>query len=95
MSNNISQDTIISRTKGKDVVYSDLDDELIILLDSAGKVCSLNQTARYIWLMLAEDISFGEICTQLRQTYIVGEQECRIEVTRLVKHLKELGLVTI
>jgi hypothetical protein len=93
MATKIESTTIVRR--GKDIPFSQLDDELLAIDAQAGYCYSLNETAGRVWDLLATPISLDAICAQLRREYAVDEQTCRREVTTLLQGLCDAGLVQV
>jgi hypothetical protein len=89
----LSDTTLVQR--GKDIPFSQLDDELLAIDAQAGYCYSLNETAGRVWDMIATPMSLGAICAQLRREYAVDEPTCRREVTALLQGLCDAGLVQV
>jgi hypothetical protein len=81
--------------RGKDILFRQLDDELLAIDSQAGYCYSLNETAGRVWELIATPISLDAICAQLRQEYAVDEQACHREVTTLLQRLCDAGLVQV
>jgi hypothetical protein len=93
MATKLETNTILQR--GKDLPFSQLDDELLAI-DPAGGYCySLNETAGRVWDLLATPNSLGAICAQLQREYMVDEQTCHDDVSSLVQGLCDAGLVQV
>jgi len=90
---NLQPTTLLRR--GKDIPFSQLDDELLAIDSQAGYCYSLNETAGRIWDLIATPLTFDAICAQLRNEYTVDEQTCRAEVTALLQGLFDAGLVQV
>jgi hypothetical protein len=93
MATKIESTTIVRR--GKDIPFSQLDDELLAIDAQAGYCYSLNETAGRVWDLIATPMSLEAICAQLRKEYTVDEQTCRREVTTLLQGLCDAGLVQV
>ncbi|WP_162305909.1 PqqD family protein [Oleisolibacter albus] len=89
----IDAKTIISRNEK--LTFTDIDDELILLSPTLGRVFSLNKTARATWLLLDKPITFGQICAQLTEVFDVDEEECRTELARLIRELASMKLLSL
>jgi hypothetical protein len=81
--------------RARNIVFSDLDNELIMISPEAGKVFSLNVVARHAWMAMAEPITFGALCDSLHAAFEVGLRQCADDVAELVGNLKDLGLLSI
>jgi len=89
----LEENTILQR--GKDIPFSQLDDELLAVDAQAGYCYALNETAGRVWDLIATPLSLEAICAQLRKEYAVDEQKCRREVTTLLQGLFDAGLVKV
>lgn len=81
--------------RARNVVFSDLDNELIIISSEAGKVFSLNAVARHAWMVMAEPITFGALCDALRAAFEVEPQQCTEDTAELVCNLRDLELLAV
>ena len=89
----IEANTLVQR--GKDISFSQLDDEMLAIDAQAGFCYSLNETAGRVWDLIATPISLDAICAQLGRQFAVDEQTCRREVTALLQGLCDAGLVQV
>ena len=89
----IHSTTIVQR--GKDIPFSQLDDEMLAIDAQAGFCYSLNESAGRVWDLIATPMSLEAICAQLQREYAVDEQTCRREVTTLLQGLCDAGLVQV
>jgi hypothetical protein len=90
---NISENSIISRKK--EVLFSNLDDELLAIDSQAGFCYSMNETAGRIWDMLSSPISVNQICSQLCKEFSVEQSVCQQEVLPLLQSLLEAELIQV
>lgn len=86
-------DDCVSRSSN--VIFSDLDNELLIIVPDQGKVLSLNQTARSTWLMLDQPMSFGDICARLMVEYTVDAHSCHEQTEALIAQLAAMELFSV
>ncbi len=89
----IQPNTVVRRVK--DILFSQLDDELVAIDAQAGYCYSLNETAGRVWELIAAPISLSAICAQLCREYRVDEATCLREVSAMVEGLRKAGLVQI
>jgi hypothetical protein len=92
-SQQMTTESVVSRSV--DIVFSQLDDELLAIDSEAGYCYSLNETAGRIWDMISSPLSIGEICRQLGKEYSVDEHVCRHEVLPLLQKLHDSGLIRV
>jgi hypothetical protein len=90
-STKIQSTTIVQR--GRDVLFRQLDDELIAIDAQAGYCYSLNESAGRVWELIATPMSLDAICAQLCKEYKVDAQTCLLEVTAALQGLCNAGLV--
>lgn len=81
--------------RGKDIPFSQLDDELLAIDSQAGYCYSLNETAGRVWDLIASPTSVSEVCAQLQKEYAVEEAVCEQEVIKLLEGLCDAGLVQV
>jgi len=83
--------TIIRR--GKDISFSDLDDELLAIDAQAGYCYSLNETAGRVWALIATPTPVVAVCEQLCREFAVDQATCLRQMIFLVQGLYDAGLV--
>ncbi len=93
MTVNIEAHTIVRR--GKEVLFSQLDDELLAIDAEYGYCYSLNETAGRVWELIATPLAVSAVCARLCNEYTVDEATCLREVTALLKRLYAAGLVQV
>ncbi|MBM3333431.1 PqqD family protein [Candidatus Sumerlaeota bacterium] len=81
--------------RGRDIPFSQLDDELLAVDAQAGYCYSLNETAGRVWDLIATPTPVSAVCEQLRGQYAVGEAICQREVVQLLQGLCDAGLVQV
>ncbi|HRJ41099.1 MAG TPA: PqqD family protein [Caldilineaceae bacterium] len=89
----IEPNTILRQ--GKNIPFSQLDDELLAIDTQANYCYSLNETAGRVWELIGTPVTLSAVCAQLGREYAVDEQTCRVEVAALVQKLSAAGLVRI
>lgn len=82
-------------SRAKDVMFSQLDEELLAIDSQAGFCYSLNETAGLIWEMMDEPVTIQDICTRLQKKFDVDEKDCLSDVTALLKGLYQAELVKV
>ena len=55
--------------------------------------CSFNMTAARVWDLLAEARTFETLCAQLTAEFEVENEQCRIELRRLLDEFETAGLL--
>lgn len=92
-STRITQNSLVCRKKN--VLFSNLDDELLAIDSQAGFCYSMNATAGRIWDLITTPISVNAICSQLLTEFEVDEELCQQEVLTLLHKLQESGLIQV
>jgi Coenzyme PQQ synthesis protein D (PqqD) len=87
----LAPDTIVHRAKN--VIFSDLDNELLILDGEAGMVHSLNITARAVWLYLDAPISCADLREKLCATFAIEPSACEQDLSEILSQLQQANLV--
>jgi hypothetical protein len=89
----LSLDTIVKRTG--DVVFAQLDDELLAIDAPKGFLYSLNESGGRVWNALAAPATVREVCVRLSAVYTIDEDTCEAAVVALLEQMREAGLVEI
>ena len=69
------------------------DSEIILYLEEADKVVTLNETGSALWTMCDGSRTLSEIIDALADAYRVETDEIRPDVERLVGELREAGFL--
>ncbi|WP_404787087.1 lasso peptide biosynthesis PqqD family chaperone [Altericista sp. CCNU0014] len=89
----ISQNSIV--VAAPDQVSSDLAGESVILNLKSGTYYGLNEVGSFVWELIQEPKSVGEIYDTIQQEYEVEAQDCENDVRALLSDLLEAQLVEI
>jgi len=89
----ITIESVVSRSA--DIVFSNLDDELLAIDAQAGYCYSMNETAGRVWALISSPVSIKDLCSQLEKEYRVAEGVCLQEVLPLVQKLYDSGLIQV
>lgn len=87
----LDEAAIIARTGSP--VEAEVDGELVALDVESGTCYGLNGTATRIWRLLDRPLAFGELLDELTRAYDVPREQCRSEVTALLRELEADKLV--
>jgi hypothetical protein len=77
------------------VVFHDLDDEMVLANLDSGDYFALNEVGASIWRALSLHPSLDAAVQALLEEYEVPEAELRADIGALVQRLGELGLAVI
>jgi hypothetical protein len=89
----IQPSTLVQRRD--DVVFTPIDDELMMIDARRDVGYSLNSSASKVWEMIATPVSVETICVRLCKQYRVDEQTCLREVSSVLEKLYNAGLIEI
>ncbi len=81
--------------RAKDILFSQLDDEMLAIDAQSGYCYSMNESAWRVWSILAEPATVSAVCAQLRKEFAVPPDVCERDVLRLLQDLHNAGLVNI
>jgi len=76
-----------------DVVYRELEGEMVLVHLGTNRIYSLNETGARFWELLASGSERAEIERQLLDEFVVEPQDLRQEIDSMLGALAEEGLV--
>ncbi|MES2045406.1 MAG: PqqD family protein [Pseudomonadota bacterium] len=82
-------------TRHQDMIAADVGDEAVILDVQSGYFFQLNPTAARIWTLLESQISAGELCAKMADSYSVDPALCRDDVMDFIADMRDRGLILI
>lgn len=74
-------------------LYSEIDDEIIMLSVNNGEYYGLNSIGSEIWNLLEESITFQELVEQLLSKFEVDKDTCIIETADFLELLFDKSLI--
>ncbi len=80
---------------GEDVVFRDLEGELVLLNLTTGVYFGLDPIGTRIWHLIREQRSLQEILDALVAEYEVTEGQCERDLLHLVGQLRKKGLIEV
>jgi len=89
----ISLDSVVS--PNKDLVFSNVADEVVILDIKSGVYHGLESVGARAWELMAEARPVREVRDRLLDEYEVESQQCESDLLRLIEELKSHGLVEV
>lgn len=81
--------------QSKDIDSTDLNGDKVMMNLEKGKYFALNSIGSRIWDAIEDEISIGQVISQLLEEYDVEEEVCKNTVLSFVDKLKNEGLITI
>ena len=79
----------------KEVLFSEIDDQVIALDAQAGYCYSLTGPGNHIWELIETPQTVETVCAQLRQVYSVDEETCFSDVAAWIAELRDAGVIAI
>lgn len=89
----IAMDQMICRRK--DLVASQMDDEIVMLDMESGQYFGMNPIASAIWEKLEQPITLFELCEKLMVEFEVEPEQCKNDVSQFVEQLVENKLLEV
>ncbi len=89
----LNPNTEISRSES--YLDTQLDDESIVMQIESGNIYGMGETAKTIWDIIAQPISFSSIVENLMVEYKVGREKCESEASKFFLEMEKFGLVVI
>lgn len=80
-------------TRSEKIVFTQLDDTIVMMDVEEGHYYELDPIATCIWKLIAEGSTVGAICDALVEQYEVDPQECRQDTLEFLERAAERGLV--
>lgn len=91
MKNFFEQTTIFQRRK--EIVFTYIDNEIMLLHPDSGKYYSFNKVGAYIWELLSEPISYEKIIAELLIKFDVEKSQCESDTQNFLQSLLEKNMI--
>jgi hypothetical protein len=82
------------RLRDQDLVWREVEDEIIILDMRASVYASVNEAGRVLWLKLAEGASLDELTAELVRLYELNEADATRDAKEFVQSLRDQDLLS-
>lgn len=79
--------------QAEDIIWREIDDEIVVIRDDGLRVLVLNKTAARIWEMCSGDLGPDEIAGKLCERYNVSLEQASADVRNVMAKMVELGLL--
>ena len=79
--------------RSENIVFTDLDDSIVMMDTEEGRYLELNPVGAKIWTLLETEPSLGDLCAALQAHYEVDSDVCLGEVRDFLTELEDLGVV--
>ncbi|MGQ9846000.1 MAG: PqqD family peptide modification chaperone [Bacteroidales bacterium] len=93
MTLNFKSDSIFQRKKN--IVFTYLDNEIMLLNPDTGQYYSFNKVGTYIWELLSNPISFNELILNLQIKFEVEKTKCEADTKKFLTMLIDKQLIEI
>ena len=80
-------------TRAEDIIWREIDDDIVVIRDDGVSVHMLNKTAARIWEMCGGDLGPDEIASKLCERYDVSLEKASADVRNVMAKMVELGLL--
>ncbi len=87
----ITADTVITLSEG--VLYSDLDDQVVVMNIESGEYFDIDPVGAFIWKRIEELQTVAAVCAALVDEYDVAPDQCEKETIEFLQELSELGAI--
>lgn len=81
------------RLRERDLVWREVDDEIVILDIKASVYVGVNASGRVLWLRLVEGATLDELAAELEQVYGLPAASARRDASAFVEAMREQGLL--
>ncbi|HOU97376.1 MAG TPA: PqqD family protein [Bacteroidales bacterium] len=93
MTSIFNPNTIFQRQK--EVVFTFLDHEIMLLNPQTGQYYSFNKVGAYIWELLAKPTSYNELIVSLQAKFDVEKEKCETDTKKFLTLLLDKHLIEI
>jgi hypothetical protein len=80
-------------TVTKDVLFRELEGEMVLLDKRSATYFSLNETGADMWRRLSGHATVEEVCQEMAKIYQVPQEKLMADLTRLLEELLKAGLI--
>ena len=89
----LTDSSIICKTR--DILFSNLDGEILGIDSQAGYFYSMNETANHVWETLATPVSFADLISITCAKFDVDEATCRKDLQALLVEFHTAELIKV
>ncbi len=89
----LNSETLVARNRG--IVANMVGDEVVMMDMESGKYFGVNKTGSYIWQLLEQPTTLGELCDRLVADFGISKEQCTIEFKPFIEQMhKEKIIIT-
>ncbi len=81
--------------RSESVVFSELDDQVVMLDSRAGRYYELDAIGARIWMLLKDRLTLAQLRDALTAEYDVDDETCLGDLVNFLEELVGLGLVAV
>lgn len=81
--------------RSESVVFSELDDQVVMLDSRAGKYYELDAIGARVWMLLKDSLTLEQLRDALTAEYDVDDETCLRDLASFLEELAALGLVAV
>jgi len=80
-------------TRAEDIIWREIDDDIVVIKDDGLKMHVLNKTAARIWEMCGGNFRPDEITANLCERYDVSFERASMDVRNVMARMMEIGIL--
>jgi hypothetical protein len=81
--------------RNEDIIFSNMDDETVMMSIEKGEYYGINPVGRRIWELLETPVTVAGICEVLGNEYNVSPEQCRNEVLAFLTQMSEKDIIKV
>lgn len=89
----LTHNTMLSRSK--DILANEVGNDTVMMSIDKGKYYGTNKTGSYIWKVLEQPMTFGDLCSQLAADFNITEDKCAAEVVPFIEQLSNESIIEV
>ena len=79
--------------RAEDIIWREIDDDIVVIKDDGQKMHVLNKTAARIWEMCGGELGPDEIAANLCERYDVSFERASMDVRNVLARMMEIGIL--
>lgn len=87
----LNSETLIARNKG--VLANKVGDEVVMMDMEKGKYFGVNKTGSYIWQLLEQPATIGELCDRLVADFGISKEQCTNELKPFIEQMQKENII--
>lgn len=81
-------------TRGENVIWRQIDDEIVVVSDDGQTLCTLNKTATLVWLMLDGTRDIEAITTDICERFNISFKDAYNDVSIIIDGFVQTGIAS-